>query len=53
MAIKCPSCQQWFDDTESYNNHTCNPSTLGGASDLRKAKNESGSAGGTGSNQSS
>jgi uncharacterized C2H2 Zn-finger protein len=35
MAIKCPSCQQQFDDTESYNNHTCNPATLvGGAGDV-------------------
>ncbi|MGI0027024.1 MAG: hypothetical protein ACREAD_04205 [Nitrosopumilaceae archaeon] len=49
MAIKCPSCQQWFDDMKSYQNHSCSSGTLGGASDLRKAKNESGSTeGGTG-----
>jgi hypothetical protein len=40
MAIKCPSCQQWFDDTESYNNHTCNPATLGSSGDVYSGSQE-------------
>ena len=48
MAIKCPSCQQWFDDTESYNNHTCNSKTVGGAGDVRSGSQEYITKGGTG-----
>ncbi len=49
MAIKCPSCYQWFDDTESYNNHTCNPpKTVGGSGDVRSGSEEHITKGGTG-----
>lgn len=47
MAIKCPSCQQWFDDMESYQNHTCSSKTYGGSGDLRHAR-EDVEKGGTG-----
>jgi hypothetical protein len=47
MAIKCPSCQQWFDDTESYNNHSCGSKTLGGSGDVYSGSQETAKEGGT------
>ena len=54
MATKCPTCQQWFDSTESYDNHLpCHGvRTYGGASDLREARKDV-ESGGTGSNSPS
>jgi hypothetical protein len=36
----CSVCDRNFSSLESYQNHTCNAKTYGGASDLRKAKEE-------------
>ena len=34
--IKCPQCNQIFSDMESYKNHTCGSTSVGGEEDLQK-----------------
>lgn len=48
-TIRCPTCGGVFTSSASYQNHTCHPRTLGGASDAGYSRERIGKTeGGTG-----